>query len=56
MRSLYNAIYLIVVFVAVVVMWGFEEDVPVMLQWLLGTVLLVLTAVFTFINRRHRRE
>ena len=56
MRNLYNALYLIVVFVAVVVMWGFEEGVPIMVQWLLGSALLVMTAVFTYVNRRHRCE
>lgn len=56
MRILYNAIYVIAVFIAVVVMWGFEDDVPIMWQWLLGSLLLIMTAIFTYINRRHRRE
>ena len=56
MRNLYNAIYVIIMFVTVVVMWGFEEAVPIMWQWLLGSVLLIMTAIFTYINRRHRRE
>ncbi|MFU8786170.1 MAG: hypothetical protein ACNA7U_02905 [Candidatus Izemoplasmataceae bacterium] len=52
---MYNFIYLVSVLTIIVVFIVFK-DRSTSLEWLLSIVLLIMTAIFTYMNRRQRRE
>jgi drug/metabolite transporter (DMT)-like permease len=54
-KMVYNFIYLVSVLTIIVVFIVFK-DRSTSLEWLLSIVLLIMTAIFTYMNRRQRRE